>query len=630
MTSYPNHAPRTLSDVHQRMLYEESAADPDVAKERGYYTARRRSEVPEAFLNYQRKPGLVVPMFSPDGETVGYQLRPDRPRKGGPKYETPGGISPVVDVHPRMLEEVRSGDGPLLITEGAKTGDAATSQGIPTVVLAGVWMWCVPKVKPYRLKPCFDHIALEGRDVFVAFDSDCMTKAGVQEALTALVAALKDRGAVVKVIYLPDAEDGAKQGVDDYLASVGTTKEMFLLAREFDPADVGRIRMSRDERLRAAVEDLERRWWTQEWKGMGGHTERDVALVLIEAAARSGKIHPDGLRVKVSWGKLQVAAKVARKTLAKALGRLEERGFMYRDNEGRKADKTGAFVLKAGGRAKVDQVGRGPAQATPELQTCGRGGLPLRGVPDVPRLRWSRPKYTPRRGLVSGTRRVRNSKALPARERIERLGKGRGAVVDALQAVGGTLTLHELCGVLHKKRPRDVRRRDLPMLEAVGIIEVEGDTVALAADWSERLHAAREAAGELEADELAERDRKRKSRGYHRRHETPKSEPSAEGLANVRASREKRRAYLADPVADTPSDAELVVRHRRARQLIREGMAPRFAEQAVHGWEAPRSDPPASAASVAAVARKLPQKKGGIYVHGAECDCWLCDEEGVA
>src|SRR5829696_5489564 len=315
MAFYPNGGRATLSDSHRRMLFEESEIAPEVAAERGYYTARRRSEVPEVFKNYQRRRGLVVPMFSPDGETVGYQLRPDNPRKGGPKYETPGGISPVVDVHPRMREEARHGDSPLLITEGAKTGDAATSRGVCTVVLAGVWMWCVPKVKPYRLKPCFDHIRLEGREVFVAFDSDCMSKAGVQDALAALVAALEERGALVKVIYLPDAGDGSKQGIDDYLAAGSTIREMLMLARDFDPADVSRIRLSRDEKLRAAVEDLERRWWDEEWKGRGGHTDRDVALKLIEAAARSGKIHPDGLRVKVSWGTLQVGAKVARRTL---------------------------------------------------------------------------------------------------------------------------------------------------------------------------------------------------------------------------------------------------------------------------------------------------------------------------
>src|SRR5215217_4428624 len=541
MSSYPNASPVTLSDAHRRMLYDESAIDPGVARERGYYTARRRSEVPETFQDYQRRVGLVVPMFSPDGETVGYQIRPDRPRKGGPKYETPEGISPIVDVHPRMREEVRHGDGPLLVTEGGKTGDAATSQGIPTVVLAGVWMWCVPKVKPYRLKSCFDYIRLEGREVFVAFDSDCMSKAEVQDALAALVAALEERGAAVKVIYLPDAGDGSKQGIDDYLAAGSTIREMLMLARDFDPADVSRIRLSRDEKLRAAVEDLERRWWDEEWKGRGGHTDRDVALKLIEAAARSGKIHPDGLRVRVSWGTLQVRAKVARRTLGKALDRLEERGFMYRDNKGRKPDKTGAFVL----RAKVDQYGRGVPQATQGLRACDPGGLPLRGVPSVPRLRWSRPKFTPRRGLVSGTRRVRNSKPLPPRDRIERLGKIRGAVVDALVVAGGTMTLAELCEVLHRKRARDVRRRILPMLEAAGVIEVDADVLHLATDWSERLEAARVAGGELEADELAERRRKLNSRAFHRRNETPKSRPSAAGHQAIKRSHEQRRAGLA-------------------------------------------------------------------------------------
>ena len=565
MPSYPNNSSKTLSDAHRRMLYDESGIDPGVAAERGYYTARRRSEVPETFKDYQRRRGLVVPMFSPDGETVGYQLRPDRPRKGGLKYETPGGISPVVDVHPRMLEEVRHGDDTLLITEGAKTGDAATSGGIPTVVLAGVWMWCVPKVKPYRLKPCFDYIRLKGRVVIVAFDSDCMSKANVQDALVALVAALEERGAVVKVIYLPTAADGSKQGVDEYLAAGGTIREMFMLAREFDPADVGRIRLSRDEKLRSAVEDLERRWWDEEWKGRGGHTDRDIALKLIEAAARSGKMHADGLRIRVSWGTLQVEAKVARRTLGKALDRLEERGFMYRDNKGRKPDKTGAFVL----RAKVDQYGRGVPQATQELRSCDPGGLPLRGIPDVPRLRWSRPKFTPRRGLVSGTRRVRNSKPLPPRDRIERLGKICGAVVDALEIAGGTLTLAKLCEVLHRKRARDVRRRILPMLEDAGVVEVESDILHLAAGWSECLEAARVAGGELEADELAERRRRLNSRGYHSRNETTKSRPSAAGLEAIKRSHQQRQAGLA-AIKERAAAAAKTMELRKAQAFLRD------------------------------------------------------------
>jgi len=333
--------------------------------------------------------------------------------------------------------------------------------------------------------------------------------------------------------------------------------------------------MSRDEKLRSAVEDLERRWWDEEWKGMGGHTERDVALKLIEAAAKSGTVHADGIRVKMSWGVLQVGAKVARRTLSRAIARLEKRDFLYRDNEGRKVGKSGAFVL----RAKVDHEGRGAAQVTPELQTCDRSSLPLRGVPDVTRLRWSQSKWTPKTGLVSGTRKVRESPKPEPRDRIERLGKVRGAVTDVVQVAGG-LSVPDLSEALHYKRPRDVRRRILPMLEEAGVIEVVDDVVRLAADWSERLEAARVAGGELEADGLAERNRKLNSRAYHRhRHEAakPPDDPppllGAERVAEMlREGAHERAAAKTEPMRK----AEAFVRSRLAllghtRLVILEG-----------------------------------------------------------
>jgi hypothetical protein len=561
-----------LSRKHQQMLFEESGISADVAAARGYRTIRHRSEVPEEFPNWQRRRGLLVPTHSPDGKTRGHQLRPDKPirRKNGdaPKYETPHGSRITLDVNPLMLEEVRGGDGDLWATEGCKKVDTLASRGEPAVGFIGVWNMAVPKTKGTVPLPCWKHVRLRGRRVIIVFDADARTNSNVQGALGRAAAMLEGLGAVVLVVYLPAVDGDEKAGVDDYLAAGGTVAELRLMAGPYRPVDVGAERMSRDERLRTAVEDLGRRWWAEEWKGRGGHSDRDVALKLIEAAARSGKIHADGIRVKVSWGTLQVGAKVARKTLAKALARLEKRGFCYRDNNGRKHDTTGHFVL----RAKVDQEGRG---ATPEgnatrgVQTCGPGGLPLRGVPDVSRLRWSRPKYKPRRGLVSGTRRVRNSKPLPSRDRIERLGKIRGAVVDALQVAGGSCTLAELCGVLHRKRARDVRRRVLPMLEAFGIIELEADVVRLAADWSERLVAARRIGAELEADETSERRRKMASRAYHRRHEAPKSEPSAEGLQAVERSHEARRNGLA-AIEERKARAEKAEQLRRAEAFVRD------------------------------------------------------------
>jgi hypothetical protein len=569
MAFYPNGGRRTLSDSHRRMVFEESGIGPAVAAARGYRTIRNRSEMPPEFANWQRRRGLLVPTYSPDGMTRGHQLRPDSPirRKSGaaPKYETPTGSRITLDVNPLMLEEVRHSGGDLWATEGCKKVDALASRGEPAVGFIGVWNMAVPKTKGTVPLPCWRHVRLKGRRVIIVFDADARTNPDVQEALRRAVKMLQELGAIVLVVYLPTVNGDGKAGVDDFLAAGGSVAELRMMAGPYEPVDVAGERLSQNKRLRAAVEDLERRWWAEEWKGRGGHTERDVALKLIEAAARCGKIHADGLRVKVSWGTLQVEAKVARRTLAKALARLEAREFLYRDNKGRKPDKTGAFVL----RAKVDQYGKGAPQATAELRVCDPGGLPLRGLPDVPRLRWPRPKYTPRRGLIPETRRVRNSKPLPPRDRLERLGKIRGAVVDALVGEEGTLTLAELCEALHRKRARDVRRRVLPKLEDAGVIEVEGDIVRLAADWSERLEAARRIGGELEADELAERDRKRKSRAYHNRHETPKSRPSAEGLRAIERSHEARRDGLA-AIEERKAAAAKAEELRKAEAFVRD------------------------------------------------------------
>jgi len=589
------------------MLFEESGISPDVAAERGYYTARRRAEVPKIFKGYQRKPGLVVPMFSPDGETVGYQLRPDKPRRNGPKYETPGGISPVVDVHPRMLEEVRHGAAPLLITEGAKTGDAPTSRGIPTVVLAGVWMWCVPGARPYRLKPCFDHVRLEGREVFVAFDSDCMSKAGVQDALAALVAALEARGAVVKVIYLPDAADGSKQGVDDYLAGGGTVRGMFMLARKFAPADIGRIRLSRDANLKSAVGALWARWWTHDWARLVGTAERpnatrgrgvrDSVKVLIDRAARHGTPTVDGVQVKASTRTLALEAATSRPTLGKALKHAEAEGLL-RIEEAAAGDEARSYVLLVPAEGRGNLYHQGHTLVTGALR-CPRRPYPpgkgFRGSPDVPRLRWSSPGRKPKRGTVRGTRKVRQGPPPKPRESIIRLGKARGAIIDALEVNGGAMHVNEIAEALHYKHPRDLARRkktpkgkDGPLvwLEDDGLVTVEGGTVSLADGWRERLQEVREAgkeiagrAGEPGAAERDADDYRRQREAYRRREENPPDHH----FANVGAD-----GFIEDlePAgAPRPTAAEaLVTRIMGQNGRVRLGLLREIAAEEGLGW----------------------------------------------
>jgi len=193
-----------LSAIHRTMLEVESGIAPEIAAERGYKTVMSRAELLD-FKKYQRRaPGLYIPTYSPDDETTSSQLRPDSPRKdkrGKPlKYETPGGSEVILDAHPRMLEEVRSGTGDLWVTEGIKKADSLTSRGLPTIGLIGVWNW----QRGGEMLPCWNHVRLDGRRVYIVFDSDVMTKEGVQLALERLAGSLEARGANVMVCYLPE------------------------------------------------------------------------------------------------------------------------------------------------------------------------------------------------------------------------------------------------------------------------------------------------------------------------------------------------------------------------------------------------------------------------------------------
>jgi hypothetical protein len=203
--------PLELSDEHRRMLLEESGIDPKIVAQRGYRTVCNRTEIPGCFPRWQRVRGLLAPMFSPDGETTSYQLRPHKPivRKDGdaPKYETPHGSQMIVDVHPRNRDKVRDASVPLWITEGIKKGDSLASRGVCAIALAGVWNYAVAETHGKELLPCWDHVALKGRRVYIVYDSDVMVKKDVQLALERLVAALEAWGADVRVIYLSEVLD---------------------------------------------------------------------------------------------------------------------------------------------------------------------------------------------------------------------------------------------------------------------------------------------------------------------------------------------------------------------------------------------------------------------------------------
>jgi hypothetical protein len=181
-------------------LVEESAIDPAVALERGYWVAMEKSELKDLGFTYMypriEVPALVIPRRSPDGETTRYQVKPKsswKTEKWG-KYLFPPDESMIVDVHPRSLKRLKDPSTPLWVTEGCKGGDSLVSQGLCAVSLAGVYNFAVKDTRSKTLLPCWDHINLESRRVIVAYDADSQTTEEVQEALNRLVNRLSERG----------------------------------------------------------------------------------------------------------------------------------------------------------------------------------------------------------------------------------------------------------------------------------------------------------------------------------------------------------------------------------------------------------------------------------------------------
>jgi hypothetical protein len=562
-----------LKTQHIQQLEEESGIAREVIAERGVRTVAGGRELPKGASWRQRKRGggIRFTVHRPNGETS-WSFRPDEPdpKDPGRKYEQPskhyGGPGNVLDVHPRMRHLLFDPEVEITFVEGIKKADALVSQGIPTVAITGVWNWLSDG------EPIADmmEIPVKGRRVNILFDSDMLYNPNVQEAAKRLAEHLIARGAEVWITYLPNKPDGSKMGADDFFAAGGTVAELRMLMRRYDPADFTLVRLSRDERLQLALEDLGRRFWDFEWKGMGGRSARDVALKLIEAARCHGKVVDDGIRVTKAQGPLAIEAKVSSRTLWKALNRLEEWGFLYRDNEGRKDDKPGAFVLRAG----VSHYREG--RDRPETQTLREdalheGDLHLR----APRLRWSSPGSKPRRGTVEGTRMVRQGVRRPPREPIKRLGKIRGHIIDVLESANGALTLQELAAAMHKARPRDLvraKRKDSPgsrngpviMLLQAGIVEWACDVetrqelVRLTPDWLEALENARKLGREVDSEEFGrgaeslDRERYReKSRAFHNRHKVKAEEAPAED--EIRGRREgyaeRRRRAIEEAIA---------------------------------------------------------------------------------
>lgn len=220
----------SLNELHLKSLRDSGLTDEAISA-RGYRTITDKKDLETlGFGPVQRRvPALLVPMFGPKGESIGCQIKPDDPRtKLSPtqkprvlKYESPYGQPNVVDVPPAAQKDVDDPSVPLWITEGAKKADSACLHGLCCVDLSGVWNWRHTNPKGGAVEvPFFAEIALKGRRVYVAFDSDSADNDGVWQAMIALGRFLEHKGAEVWYVSIPTG-DGRKVGMDDWFTGGG-------------------------------------------------------------------------------------------------------------------------------------------------------------------------------------------------------------------------------------------------------------------------------------------------------------------------------------------------------------------------------------------------------------------------
>jgi Domain of unknown function (DUF3854) len=188
------------------------------------------------------------------------------------------GARMLLDAHPRLTRPREDGKVPLIadptiplgITEGIPKADSAIGIGLCYVALLGVWSWRGSNDAGGKVAiPDWDSVALNGRTVYITFDSDVMEKREVHAALARLKAFLESRGATVRLTYLPSGDHGEKIGLDDFIARARTAGK--------SGAEI------RDALLALATEELRRPVTsaTEVTKSGGAESELQGAIIAI-------------------------------------------------------------------------------------------------------------------------------------------------------------------------------------------------------------------------------------------------------------------------------------------------------------------------------------------------------------
>ena len=506
------------------------------AEAAGCYTATRPGEVPAAFSERQRRrvPALVVPHASPCG-TVGYQKRDHRPGKDR-KGKVLKWVSPpkdrartVIACHPWTVGAVRNGPAPLWVVEGVTRMMALAELGIPAVSYAGCYSW----QKDGEPLEDWQSVYLE-RLVLDVPDADARTNWQVQTMQAARVPYLESRGGRVLAVTVPEVNGDEHAGLDDYLASGGNPEALARSARPFEPVDVGRERLIRNEGLRRLVGTKVLEAAELPARKAAECNAAKVARHLAGTLAPDrGKMRPRGVEVAAGFAEIAEGVRLGSyQTVSKALDFLDEVGFLVIQRAPKGGRVASSYLLldpslggvtlgvnKEGLRVGVKEGLKGGEEkgissyqrdSYTSLHSTSAPPDP-RTLPDAPALRNSK--------LVHDFETKGGRRVVVGSEYFRRYGSKRELIIRYLLERGAcveTAELWEKFGSRTSTLPGFFRTWIRKMV-ADGVLRGDVGSVELSPNWIEALEAVRTRTDEdgdnrRQSAKYAERKRKRRER----------------------------------------------------------------------------------------------------------------------
>jgi len=135
--------------------------------------------------------------------------------KKSAKYLSPSKSSNHLYIPTAKWPVIQDSTVPLFITEGEKKAMKACQDGYCCVGIAGIYAYLTDQ----KLIPDFNLINLKERDVYIVYDGDKVSKPNVAQAELRLCEELKELGANVYIVDLPE-----KYKLDDFLIEEGKAK----------------------------------------------------------------------------------------------------------------------------------------------------------------------------------------------------------------------------------------------------------------------------------------------------------------------------------------------------------------------------------------------------------------------